>query len=105
MIVIPITYIAIVLWVIWLYIDSDNIYFKLLTRIIASVWGVTVAAVGTLPGELYITVNSTGVFALQNFADGFQLLWFFILIIGSIGMLTTILIEFMKFRNNPEANT
>ena len=78
----PVTYIEFVIWLIMIFIQSENTYILFIIRLISFPFGF-LSGVDCLAGERWLFISSTGVITLTQFDDGIAPLLASILIFGS----------------------
>lgn len=90
-----------------MFIRSANPEQILFMRLTGCAFGLVLAAVGFgavsgafqgTGGEIWIFVDDSGNFSLKYFNDGFYLIWFWIILAGSIGMIVLAFNAYMEYR-------
>lgn len=95
MAVIPVSYIGIAVWLLFMLIQTDN--YNLLLRTFGSFYGI-LTGVYMYGGEKWIYVSSTGTFSLVTFDDGLSTMLGTILIFGSVVMWYVAMVNYRNYR-------
>jgi hypothetical protein len=94
----------------FMFIRSPNAEQVLFMRLSGCCYGILLAAIGFgsittgITGEIWLVVNDTVVpatFTLTNFNDGFAVLWFWIILLGSMGMIALSAEAYYSFKAHP----